>query len=170
MKSPDALLCGWDGEHLSPVGKTWASRADKTLVVGERYYVDVQLERSQASHNFYFAAVHDAWSNLRDDAAMQFPTAEHLRKYALVKAGFRDERSIVAATRAEALRIAAFIKPMDDFAIVTVFGAVVVVHAAKSQSARAMGKDEFERSKTAVLDIVAGLIGTDAGTLSSQSP
>ena len=160
------MVFEWDGEQMKPLS---ARAADRQYVVGERYRLAVEEDRSAASHNHYFASVHEAWGNLKEDAAAQFPTADHLRKYALVKAGYRDERSIVASSKAEALRLAAFIKPMDEFAIVTVSEAVVVVHTAKSQSIRAMGKTEFQRSKDAVLDIIAAMIGVTAQAVTDNT-
>lgn len=122
-------------------------------------------DRSSASHRHYFAAIASAWSNLPDELAGEFPSPEHLRKYALIKAGFADRRSIVTASRAEAMRVAAFVQPLDEFALVATDAATVTVWTAHSQSVRAMGKAEFQRSKEAVLDIVSAMIGTDAATL-----
>jgi hypothetical protein len=48
---------------------------------------------------------------------------------------------------------------MDDFAIVSATEVTVRVWTAKSQSMKAMGKAEFQRSKTAVLDLVSAMIG-----------
>ena len=117
------------------------------------------------SHRFYFASVNEAWKNLPEDMAERYPTSDHLRKWALIKAGYRDERSIVASSKAEALRIAAFIRPMDEYAVVVVREAVVRVYTAKSQSTRAMGKAEFGASKEKVLDILSAMIGTSRDAL-----
>ena len=116
-------------------------------------------ERSTVSHSHYFACLNDAWANLPDEVAWQYPTAEKLRKTALIRTGYTDERSTVCASNAEALRIAAFIRPMDDYAIVTVKEAVVTIYTAKSQSYRAMGKQEFQKSKDAVIEWISNLIG-----------
>ena len=94
-----------------------------------------------------------------------FASAEHLRKAALIKAGYRDERSVVCGSAAAAERVAAFVRPLDDFALVSVSGASVVVLTAKSQRVRAMGKAQFEASKEAVLNAVAELVGTTTAEL-----
>ena len=159
------IYCAWDGEAMKPVGRTWASRADKQWTVGERYYVEVRQERSAASHSHFFAAVAEAHANLPDALAERFPSADHLRKYALIKAGYCDSDSIVATSKAEAQRIAAFVRPREQFAVVTIKEAVVTVYTARSQSMRAMGKADFEASKKAVLDILAQLLGTTAPVL-----
>jgi hypothetical protein len=91
-------------------------------------------ERSSASHRHYFAAVYDAWLNLPEIDAERFPTADHLRKYALIRAGYCDTRELVCASKAEAVRVGAFMKPMDPYALVAISGAVVRVYTAKSQA------------------------------------
>ncbi|WP_216073446.1 hypothetical protein, partial [Acinetobacter baumannii] len=73
-----------------------------------------------ASHNHEFAWLHEAWHSLPERYAEQFPSSEHLRKYALIQAGYSNSHSLVCGSKAEALRLAAFIRPMDEFAVVTV--------------------------------------------------
>lgn len=169
MTTAPPLPCNWDGESFTPAGPHWARVADKHFVVGQTYPLEVREDRSAASHNHFFAAVNEAWTNLPETIAERFPSSEHLRKWALVRAGFRDERSIVCASKAEAKRVAAFIKPIDDYAVVLARDAVVIVLTAKSQSMKAMGKRDFQRSKDAVLDIVAELIGTSANELGKHA-
>lgn len=161
------LLTTWTGTGFE-VAPRHRKQADAEFVIGERYVVDVQQERSAKTHSHYFAALTEAWRNLGEDQAERFATVEHLRKFSLIKCGFYDERSIVCASKAEALRIASFIKPLDGFAIVTAKESVVRVYTAKSQSMRAMGKAEFGRSKTAVLEYVASLIGVAPGALERE--
>lgn len=152
----------WTGDSFEPLHPR---RADKEYVVGEVYDLVPVEQRSRASHAHYFAALTEAWRNLPESMDAQFPTSEHLRKYALIKTGYADERSIVCASRTEALRVAAFIRPMDTYAIVAASEATVKVWTAKSQSMKAMGKAEFEASKTAVLDLVAKMIGVSKDAL-----
>lgn len=156
----------WDGESMIPLNPRLA---DKYYVVGETYRMVPQEDRSQASHRAYFAAIREAWQNLPEQYADHLPTDEHLRKWALIKAGYRDERTIACASKAEAQRIAAFIKPMDDYAVVVAREAVVTVYTAKSQSMRAMGRRDFEESKHKVLDVVASLVETDVETLKENA-
>jgi hypothetical protein len=58
------------------------------------------------------------------------------------------------------VRLAAFIRPTDEYAIVDVKESVVTVWTAQSQSMKAMGKEAFGKSKVAVLEFAAGMIGT----------
>jgi hypothetical protein len=156
------LMFRWNGEAME-ILRHHAKQADRLFTVGEVYQLEEVHERSAKSHAAYFAALRTAWLSLPDHLAQQFPTQEALRKFALIRTGFRDERSVAASSRAEALRLAAFIKPMDEFAVVTVTGSIVSVYTAKSQSYRQMGKADFQRSKQAVLDFVDDLLGTARG-------
>ncbi len=159
------ILVEWDGEAFQPAGSLHKKRANEQYVVGERYTMDVLEQRSAESHRHYFAAIHEAWQNMPERLGEKFASSEHLRKFALIKAGFRDERSITCSSKAEANRLAVFIRPLDDFAVVTVVGATVTMYTAKSQSMRAMGKVDFAASKDAVLDVIARMIGTSAEDL-----
>lgn len=153
----------WNGEALVPPSQHWARRADASLVVGQTYTLEERQERSSKSHAHYFACVADLWQSLPDSLSTNFPTPEHLRKHALIQSGYRDERSIVCASKAEALRVAAFIRPMDDFAAIIVRDALVIVLTAKSQNLRSMDRATFAASKQAVLDYLSDLVGVPAG-------
>ena len=169
MSETPPVRMTWDGEAFVPETQYQAKLCDRYFVVGERYQLVEHHDRSSRSHRHFFACVNEAWQNLPEDLAERFPTSEHLRKYALIRAGYRDERSIVAASKAEAQRMASFVKPMDEYAVVTVSEAVVTVYTAKSQSTRAMGKKTFQESKEAVLDVLAALIHVDRDTLERQA-
>jgi hypothetical protein len=164
MTAPPPILLAYDGETFTPVHRRIA---DKHFVVGENYLFEVYHPRSMKSHNAYFAVLHEAWLNLPED--QDFKTEKHLRKWALIKAGYADERSIVCASAAEARRVAAFIAPMDEYAIVTVKAATIRVYTAQSQSIPAMGAKDFQASKEKVLEIVAGLVGLPAADLSREA-
>lgn len=159
----------WDGEVFKPLSPGFAKLADKHYIVGERYQVEIREERSGASHSHFFAAVTEAHRNLPDHLAERWPTADHLRKWCLIKTGFHDERSIVCASKAEAQRVAAFVKPMDGYAVVVARGSVVIVWTAKSQSMKAMGKQDFQRSKDAVLEELARLIDVAPAALQKHA-
>jgi len=154
----------WDGEVLRPL-PAFAKAASASLRVGEVVAMAPAELRSPPSHRHYFACVREAWVNLPEEHAARFASDEHLRKYALIKAGYRDERQVVCGSKAEARRIAAFIRPIDDYAVVLVEGPVIIQFTAKSQSATAMSKAQFQASKDAVLDILAEMIGVDPTTL-----
>lgn len=158
----------WTGDAMQPLGR-FRGLCDRQFVIGESYILTEIEERSSKSHAHYFACVKDGWSNLPEHLADRFPSSDHLRKWALIKAGFRDEVTFTASSKAEAVRIAAFLRPVDDTSVVRVKDGVVIRWTAKSQSMRAMGKDDFQRSKDAVLAVIDDLIGTAPGTLSREA-
>ncbi len=164
---PAPLTFRWTGEAMEILPR-FAKEADKRFVIGQCYTMEEIQERSSATHRHYFAAVNEAFVNLPETIAAQWPTAEHLRKFCLIKAGFHNHRSIVARSKAEAQKLAAFIRPMDDFAIVTVNDCVVDVFTARSQSNRAMNKQEFAQSKERVLAILDEMLGVSAGEVAKQ--
>lgn len=148
----------WDGEAMR-IRPSFQRQADDLFCIGETYTLAPVEDRSAASHRHYFAAINEVWQNVPEHLAGEFPTAEHLRKKALIRAGYRDERTFVCSSKAEAVRLAAFLRPVDDYAIVSVSGSTVVQWTAKSQSMRAMGKADFQKSKDDVLEALADMIG-----------
>lgn len=160
----------WQGDSFTPLNAHWAKQADKQLVVGQVYRITTVEERSAQSHKHYFSVINEAWMNLPPHLAEQFPNSEALRKFALIKSGFADERSIVCASKAEAQRVAAFIRPMDTYALVIVSEAVVKVFTAQSQSVRAMGRKVFAESKEKVFGVLAALLDvTPQALLANQA-
>lgn len=151
----------WDGEVMRPWPR-FNNVVNAEYVVGQSYPLVPVEHRSQASHNHYFARVHDLWATLPEHIAVQFPSEDHLRKHALCMTGHRNERQFICASKAEALRLAAFLKPIDEYAIISVSSCAVIEWTAQSQSRVAMGKDRFQKSKDDVLAFVEDLIGLKA--------
>lgn len=139
--------------------------ADAEFVIGEIYLLDAVHERTINSHRHYFVALAESWRNLPEDQADRFPTVESLRKHALIMTGWRDERTLVAGSKSGAQRLAAFIKPLDEHAVIVVRDFVVRVWTAKSQSLKAMGKTDFRKSKDDVLGFVSDMVGVTPSTL-----
>lgn len=153
----DLILFRWNGEAMEPLPR-FHNIVNATYTVGEVYRMDVHEQRSLVSHNHYFATLEDIFQTLPEAADERIKSADHMRKFALIRCGYRDEKSIVCSSKAEARRIAAFVQPMDDYAIVVVQAAMVVVWTAKSQSMKAMGKAQFQKSKEDVLGYCQGLL------------
>jgi hypothetical protein len=156
------LAVDWTGEAFVPVHPR---RADKFLTVGERYTIVQHFQRSTATHNHEFAWLNEAWMSLPEAMAERFTTSEHLRKWALIRAGYSDSHTITCNSKAEALRVAAFIRPIDEFALVITQGPTVTRYTAKSQSRKAMGAEDFQRSKEAIMEVVAKMIGVETKDL-----
>ena len=156
----------WSGEAMTPLQPGAAARQYEK---GEVYALEVREARSANSHRHYFSAINEGWSQLPEHMAERFPTPDHLRRWLLIRAGFRDERTIVLASKAEAVRVASFIRPLDTYAVIVPREATVVVMTAKSQSYKAMGAREFAASKQAVLDELAAMIGVERRALDQNA-
>jgi hypothetical protein len=156
MKHP--IYAQWDGESFVPM-KRFAKACDQELVVGKVYCLDTVEDRSLASHRRYFAALNDAWANLREDLAEEYPSPEHFRKKLLVKAGYAKERVVVCSSKAQAHDIAAAFHDVDEYCVAIPFENVLKIYTAESQSMRAMGKKRFLESADKVLALAAEMIG-----------
>jgi hypothetical protein len=161
------LPFSWDGEVMRPT-RGFARLADQAFVVGEVYTLEaVEGDRSMRSHRHYFKAVYEAWLNLGEADAERFPTETHLRKYALIKAGYCTIRELVCSSRAEAVRVGAFARGLNEYALTAINGNCVRVYIAQSQDTRSMGRKVFQESKDAVLGVLAGMIEVDKDQLLS---
>lgn len=156
----------WSGDSMEPLSR-FRKECDTEFVIGEVYLLEKYEERSGVSHRHLFASVATAWQNLPDDVGIPFASPDALRKYALIKAGFCDCNTLVCSSNKEAQKVAAFIRPIDGFSIVAVNGSSISHYTAKSQSMKAMGKAEFQRSKDEVLRILAEMLGTTVPALQS---
>lgn len=166
MASP--ILFQWNGEAMIPHPR-FRRECDASFVVGENYRLVEHNDRSSASHNHEFAFVAEAWAQLPEHLTEQFRTPEHLRKRALIDAGYFNQQEVDAGSHAAALRVANFIASMDEYSVVVVRGPIVIKRSPKSQSRRAMGKEEFQASKQAVLEIVSALIDVKPETLTRNA-
>lgn len=158
----------WNGDSFVPA-RGFQKAADRQFVVGQVYTIQAEESRSGPAHRRYFAAVNEAWKNLPEALAITYPTAEHLRKRALIMTGYRTSQQTVCASNAEALRLAAFVGSLDPYALPVVERSICTVLRAESQSVKAMGKDRFNESVKAVEDWCAGLINTSGDALRKHS-
>lgn len=156
----------WNGEAMVPRSPRLA---DKAYTIGENYLLVTHEDRSTATHNHEFAWLKEAWLNLPENLSDQFPTPEHLRKRALIDAGFYDETVVDSGSKSAAVRVAAAFRQIDDFSLVFVRGVFVIRRTAKSQSRRSMNKQEFQASKTAIIEVVSNMIGVKPGELAGQA-
>lgn len=164
------LMLRYEGEgRFEPVSGFWAGRGDKDYVVGEVYKMVELHDRSANSHRHYFASIAEAWRNIPDELLDEYPTPEHLRKKALIAKRYADHRDHICATKVEARKLRAFIKPLDDYAVIEVRECVVRVWTAKSQSTKAMGAKDFQQSKQDVLDFIDDLLGVERGAVASNA-
>lgn len=150
----------WNGEAFVP-WRRFADECDKLLVVGLDYVLEVQEDRSEAEHRFYFAAVNKGWKNLPEKLDKEFASPDQLRKWCLIKAGYRNVDIEVFESESAAIQALRYAmkRKQKDFSIIEQRGPTLTELTAKSQSLKAMGKKDFQESKAAVLDIIAGMIG-----------
>jgi hypothetical protein len=119
--------------------------AEKAYCVGETYLLVNHENRSAVTHKHEFAWIKEAWKNLPEYLSDIYPTPEHLRKRALIDTGFYNENIIDAGTRAAAVRVAAYVRVLDDFKLVIVRSPLVIVRDASGESAprfRTIGRTE----------------------------
>jgi hypothetical protein len=159
----------WDGEAFRPENQHWAKRADAAYTIGQTYILAPHEDRSQKSHSHQFAEIAEAWKHLPEGWSRRLPTPEHLRKFCLIKAGYADSRTFVAASEKQARDLVRFLRPSDEFSLVTADAATVTVWMAQSQSRRAMGNARFQESKQAILEIAAEMIDVAPATLTRET-
>lgn len=164
------LMKATDDGALIPCGPFHADRAMKQFKPGHRYPMLPMEGRSDKSHNHQFAWLKEAWQSLPEQYASEpwAQSPEHLRKFALIRKGFCDTMTVAVGSNAAAIRTAAAMRRLDEYAVVSVEGSTVHVFTPQSQSRRAMGKERFQASKDAILDYIAGLIGVTPETLQRQ--
>lgn len=162
------VIYRWDGEVMVPLAP-YRRECDAEFVVGQKYCLGIVEDRSDASHKHEFAWLREAWQQLPESLAKDFPTSEHLRKRALIDAGFFNQMDVDSGTHAAAIRVAAGFRKHDEFIAAVIEGPIVLVRTAKSQSRRAMGRQQFQESKQAVLEIVSGLIGASPRMLMANA-
>ncbi len=162
------IACVWNGEHLIPLPR-FMNLCRQMFEVHEEYPLMIVEERSQASHNHYFAAVKEAFDNLAEEYKNGYPTPEHLRADALVQAGFCTETTYAVADATEARKLATSLRRMSPLSIIRVRGDVVKHFEPESQSRPAMKKERFEASKAAVLEIVSAMARTTPAELKKNA-
>jgi len=162
----------WTDDGVMKPLDRFARLADKQFVVGEVYRLTVVEERSANSHRHYFAAVNEAWMNLPDDLALEFTSAERLRKRGLIATGHFTERRLTLSSPAEARKTVSFLmQRADDGTVFSVAGNIVIERTARSQSMgpNGMRKAEFQKSKQDVLDWIAAMLHISPNELSANA-
>lgn len=154
----------WNGEHMVPVPAA-SQLCNRQFISGMRYRLAEYEPRSRAEHKFSFAWLEEAFRQLPERYAMQFASAEHLRKWALCRTEYRNLRRIACASNKEARRVAAFIRRGNRirgetfYSEIAVKGKVVIEITPKSQAMKEMDKQQFHHSMEQVREIIAELIG-----------
>ena len=158
------ILAGWDGLSLIPLRK-YQAICGRELVIGERYIAALEPLSSPASRRHFFACIHELFASWPETHPRQFTTPDALRKWALIRCGFRVEQQFAAASKAEARRLASFLSADDEYAELSVNENVVVKWRALSQKTHSMGREQFAKSKESVLAFLAEQVGVTVESL-----
>lgn len=154
------LVMVWEGDCFKPPSPFWQKLADKFYVIGAKYRLVEEHERSAKSHRHYFSVIREAWMNMPDILLERFPSPESLRKQALIRCGYSHCTVFPCASAAEARRLAVWAGVTDEFTIIIAQRDTVLKYTAKSQSVKSMGAKDFQASKDATLAWIAQQIGT----------
>ena len=144
----------WDGDVMQPLPRL-RRRYDAECVVGQVYQmVEMEPQRSKASHDQYFASLDEKWATLPEYLAQEYPSREVMRHKVLIRTGYCVQKDYICPSKAEAFRLAGWLRSDDSYVIVEVVGRVIRKYTALSQSYKSMGKRPFEKSKRDVLDYI----------------
>lgn len=158
----------WDGNVMIPLPR-FKRLCDQQFEVNEEYPLVILENRSLASHNHYFAALHEGYMNLAEEYAQEFDSIEHLRHWCLCREGFCTQDRYELNTAEDARTLLKVLKAQNKSTIVKVTGSTVIVYTPESQSMAAMKKDKFEASKKAVLARVASMANTTPAELKKNA-
>lgn len=160
MTDAPPLVFIYDGEGEFKPSSPWVARkADGHYVIGAKYALVEHSERSAKSHAHYFAQIKEYWQTLPEALADEYPTAEHLRKKALIRTGYATHTDFTLDTERDAITFAGAMAVMDEYCVVDVKKRVVRRWQARSQNYRSMNREEFQASKQAVIDYIDRLLG-----------
>lgn len=163
------IPCAYVDGAFRPLGR-FREVAAHHFGEGEIVTLAVQEERSEVSHRHEFAWLREAWATLPESLGEAYPSPEHLRKRALIATGWCTTQDYVCGSKAEADRWRGYLhREIGEHAVVIVSEGVVRVHRARSQARGKMNRAEFQASKTAIMEWVAGLLGVSPDTLSSTA-
>lgn len=121
--------------------------------------------RDKSDLRGYMATIRELWENIPEkfESAPWAQSPDAFRKFALIKTGYNEITIDACESRDEAVRLAHRIRYMarmaHGFAITRVKGDTVECITPLSQSTKAMGKETFKESKSAVLDFCRGIVG-----------
>jgi hypothetical protein len=165
------IICVWDGQHMIPLPR-FDRLCAAQFEINEEVPLMVVENRSLASHNAYFAQLHECYLNLTEEYAQEFDSEEHLRAWCLCMEGFCTQTRYELNTAADARVLREVLKTQDKATIVKINGPVVIVYTPESQAMygpNRMLKARFEESKAAVLARAASMARTTPAELKKNA-
>lgn len=145
---------------------------DEHLTAGDLVCLTEDNSRSMKQHRWLFALVRKAFDTLPMDQVLRFPSEEHLRKYALIKAGWCDINTQsfstpeMAKLAAKAFKIGANITTDGrNFTMTVVRDDTVMYVTPRSISLRACKGAEWESACQGVVNYLCELLHCDVTQL-----
>lgn len=148
----------WDGRAMIPLDR-FRALANRQYHAGTEYVLIDHKGRSEESHRHYFACIRKGWESLPGKYDGKFPSPEALRKRCLVWEGYADQTDHVCEDDEAAAKMITLIRKLDPYAVMTRSGNVLTIWVAQSQDHASMGHEEFQVSKTKVLERIANMCG-----------
>lgn len=157
-KRTPQVIYEWTGEVMRPLALHRELCAAE-FSIGKRYKLIEFKERSHETHDHFFSVVSGYWHQWPESYDRDLPSADNLRKHALIRTGHyiqsvMHHASVEAATAyvRDSLRYV-------DYAEGSIHGATTVMRIAKSQRKAVMDATEFQRSKQNVLEFCQAVTG-----------
>jgi hypothetical protein len=163
----EAMQGKWDGEHWTPL-PYFKPQATRQLKPGHIYRIELVEIRSKQSHDHLFACLGVAFDNLPEAHANRWQTPDQLRKWCLCQTAFRDTQEFHAPSHAEAIRLATHFAQLREFSVCEIRNNMVLRHTPHSQDYAHMADREFQASKSAVLNVLANILGVPAEDLQRE--
>lgn len=158
----------WDGSAMIPLDR-FRGLARRQYRPGTEYALSVWRGRSDISHRHYFACLKQAWLNLPEEWAQEFPSPEYLRKWCLIREGYATHRQFACATPDDVRNAIDMIRDIDPYASIRVRDRVIDAWFAASQDHASMNHEKFQESKDRVFGRVAGMLGITVAELAKNA-
>lgn len=141
------------------------------IPLGNTFELETIEDRSNEHHRWLFAVVKKVFENLPEVHAEQFKNPEHLRKRALIEAGWCRHIKMHADDAPEIMRLCIW---LDPYMLISAGLHGVNIYQAKSMRMKRNGgeltKEKFKEVVERMLHYMAGLIGLDPAELLREIP
>lgn len=163
-----AVMFNWNDEAKVMIPQPrFLPLCGRQYVDNEGYALAPVENVSGSSRGGFFASINNAWDSLPENDT-RFPTREHLRKRALVAAGWATHAQFVMDTPADAAKMARGLRRVDEYAVIKVGANVVDLWTAKSIAQGQITAEEWKEVKPRALDFVTALSGTTRAALENH--
>lgn len=151
------VMFEWTAEGVMAPLPRFKRLCDRQYAVHEQYALAPVDNISDSSRRGFFGAIRETWRNLPEDDN-RFPSEEHLRKRALVGAGWAAHSQYVLDTPTDAKKLAVILRRHDEYAVIRVSGNTLDVWVAKSIGGGQITPEEWKQVKPRALDWAAAQI------------